>query len=96
MFSLAAGYVELAQALSIEPIRRFTRHLPTVLCAVLGVTAVSVVTRAIESLLIGTVYAVVTVIFGILVAGDPATPGWLVSIGPIVAGVVSLRLSAGA
>jgi len=103
LFLLAAGCVEVAWALSIEPTKGFTRLGPTVLCAVLGTGAVYLLKRALETLPIGTAYAVFTgigavgtVVLGILVADDPATPGRLVSIGLIVAGVISLRFFAGA
>jgi quaternary ammonium compound-resistance protein SugE len=99
LFLLAAGCVEVAWALSIEPTKGFTRPLPTALCAILGVSAVYLLTHALESLPIGTAYAVFTGIgavgtvgLGILVMGDPATAGRLVPLALIVAGIVSLRL----
>jgi quaternary ammonium compound-resistance protein SugE len=101
LFLLAAGCVEVAWALSIEPTKGFTRPLPTVLCAILGVSAVYLLTHALKSLPIGTAYAVFTGIgavgtvgLGILVKGDPATAGRLVPLALIVTGIVSLRLFA--
>ena len=103
LFLLAAGCVEVAWALSIEPTKGFTRFWPTVLCFVLGVGAVYLLTFALRTLPIGTAYAVFTgigavgtVVLGILVSGDPATPGRLISISLVVVGVVSLRLFSGA
>ena len=103
LFLLAAGCVEVAWALSIEPTKGFTRFWPTVLCFVLGVGAVYLLTFALRTLPIGTAYAVFTgigavgtVALGILVFGDPASAGRLVPIALIVVGVVSLRLFSGA
>ena len=99
IFLLAAGCVEVAWALSIEPTKGFTRPLPTVLCFVLGVTAVYLLTHALESLPIGTAYAVFTGIgavgtvgLGILIMDDPATAGRLIPLALIFSGIVSLRL----
>jgi len=58
LFLLAAGCVEVAWALSIEPTKGFTRFWPTVLCLVLGVSAVYLLTFALRTLPIGTAYAV--------------------------------------
>ena len=99
---LLAGCVEVAWALSIEPTRGFTRPLPTLLCAVLGVSAVYLLTIALRTLSIGTAYAVFTgigaagtVTLGMLLGGDAATAGRLVPIALIVAGVIGLRLFGG-
>ncbi len=103
LFLFAAGCVEVAWALSIEPTKGFTRLGPTVLCLVLGVSAVYLLTFALRTLPIGTAYAVFTgigavgtVALGILISGDPATAGRLIPIALIVVGVVSLRLFSGA
>ncbi len=101
MFLLAAGVVEVAWALSIEPTKGFTRLWPTVRCFALGVSAVYLLTYALRTLPIGTAYAVFTgigavgtVALGILFFGDPATAGRLLSITLIVVGMVCLRLFA--
>lgn len=102
VFLLLAGCVEVAWALSIEPTRGFTRLLPTILCAALGVSAVYLLTIALRALPIGTAYAVFTgigavgtVALGIIVRGDPAAPGRLIPIGLIVTGIIGLRLFGG-
>ena len=98
-FLIAASCVEVAWALSIEPTKGFTRPWPTVLCFVLGASAVYLLTLALKTLPIGTAYAVFTgigsvgtVVLGILFFGDQATPGRLLPIALIVAGIVALRL----
>lgn len=102
LFLLAASYVEVAWELSIEPTKGFTRPLPTALGFVLSVSAVYLLTHALESLPIGTAYAVFTGIgalgtvgLGILVMGDPTSPGRLIPLVLIFSGIVSLQLFAG-
>lgn len=101
LFLIAAGCVEVAWALSIEPTKGFTRPWSTALCFVLGASAVYLLTFALRTLPIGTAYAVFTgigsvgtVALGILLFGDPATAGRLVPIALIVGGIVALRLFA--
>ena len=99
LFLLAAGLVEIAFALSIEPTEGFTRLPQTALCFVLGASSIYLLTHAVERLPIGRAYAVFTgigavgtVVLGMVLAGDPTTPGRLVPIALIVAGIVALRL----
>ncbi len=99
LFLLAAGCVEVAFALSIEPTRGFTRPLQTALCFVLGAGSIYLLTHALKTLPIGTAYAVFTgigavgtVILGMLLFGDPVTLRRLLPIALIVVGVVALRL----
>jgi quaternary ammonium compound-resistance protein SugE len=99
LFLIAAGCIEVAWALSIEPTKGFTRPWPTALCFVLGASSVYVLTHALRTLPIGTAYVVFTgigsvgtVVLGLVLFGDPATPGRLVPIALIVIGIVALRL----
>src|ERR687894_2996307 len=94
LFLLAAGLVEVAFALSIEPTKCFTRPLQTALCFVLGAGSIYLLTQALKTLPIGTAYAVFTgigavgtVVLGIVLAGAPATPGGGGACGPRVPGV---------
>ena len=57
LFLLAAGLVEVAFALSIEPTKGFTRPLQTALCLVLGAASIYLLTHALKTLPIGTAYA---------------------------------------
>lgn len=93
-----AGVAEVAWAQSIRPTDGFTRPLQTALCIVLMLAAVYPLTRAMQSIPVGTAYVVFTgigaagaVILGVLVAGDPVAAGRLVALGLIVAGVIMLR-----
>lgn len=101
-FLVAAGAVEVAWALSIEPTKGFTRLWPTVLCAILGVSAVYLLTHALKTLPIGTAYgvftgigAVGTISVGILARGDSVTTGRLIPLTLIVVGIIVLRLTSG-
>lgn len=99
LFLLAAGLVEVAFALSIEPTKGFTRPLQTALCLVLGVASIYLLTHALKTLPIGTAYAVFTgigavgaVVMGMLFFGDPVTLRRLLPIALIVVGIIALRL----
>lgn len=99
---IAAGVVEVAWALSLKPTQGFTRVGPTVVSLVFMMGAVYLLTLAVRSLPIGTAYAVFTgigavgtVLFGIIVAGDPPTLGRLGPIALIVTGIILLRIFAG-
>ena len=98
LFLLAAGLVEVAFALSIEATEGFTRPLQTALCFVLDAGSIYLLTHALTTLPVDTAYAVFTDIGAIagpsrwgVLAGDSASPGRLVPIAPIVAGIVALR-----
>ena len=96
---LAAGTLEIAFATSLKPAEGFTRLWPSIAVVVFGTAAVITLTRALNDIPLATAYAVFTgigatgtVIIGILVYGEPATIGRLVSIAVIVAGVIALRI----
>ncbi|PPK68334.1 multidrug efflux SMR transporter [Actinokineospora auranticolor] len=95
---VAAGVVEVAFALSIKPTEGFTRPLPALVCSVLGVGAVFLLSRAMESIPVGTAYAVFTgigavgtIAFGVLVHKDPLSLGRVLALALIVGGVVLAR-----
>jgi quaternary ammonium compound-resistance protein SugE len=95
-----AGLVEIVWSQSIKPTQNFTRPWPTVLCAVLGVAAVYLLSRAMQTLPVGTAYAVFTgigaigaVSLGILVHHDPLSALRIFAVSLIVAGVVLARVA---
>jgi quaternary ammonium compound-resistance protein SugE len=99
---LSAAAAEVAWSQSIKPTDGFTRVLPTLLCFVLGVTAVYPLTRAMQGIPVGTAYAVFTgigatgaVVLGIVLNGDPVTALRLSGIALVVTGVIALHLSGG-
>ncbi|MFH8369784.1 DMT family transporter [Streptomyces sp. NPDC018031] len=96
-----AGLVEIAFSQSIKPTANFTRPLPTLLCVVLGATSIYLLARAMETLPVGTAYAVFTgigaigaIALGMAVHKDPADPGRLLALALIVAGIVLARTTA--
>lgn len=100
---LLAGIVEVAWSQSIKPTESFTRPLPTLVCFLLGVSSVYLLTRAMQSLPVGTSYVVFTgigalgaVTLGIMLSGDPVNLPRLAGIALIIAGVVVCRLAEGA
>lgn len=95
-----AAIAEVAWSQSIRPTEGFTRPLPTLLCFVLGATAVYLLTRAMREIPVGTAYAVFTgigatgaVVLGVVLSGDPLTTHRFLGIGLVVTGVLLLQLS---
>lgn len=96
-----AGLVEVAWAQSIKPTENFTRPLPTLVCFVLCVAAVYLLSLAMNTLPVGTAYAVFTgigavgaIAVGVLVFHDPLTTGRIAALALIVGGVVLARATA--
>jgi quaternary ammonium compound-resistance protein SugE len=94
-----AGLVEIAWSQSIRPTRNFTRPLPTLVCFLLAALAVYLLSRAMNSLPVGTAYAVFTgigavgaIALGIVVNRDPVSVGRLAAVALIVTGVLLARL----
>jgi quaternary ammonium compound-resistance protein SugE len=94
-----AGLVEIAWLQSIRPTRNFTRPLPTLVCFLLAALAVYLLSRAMNSLPVGTAYAVFTgigavgaIALGIVVNRDPVSVGRLAAVALIVTGVLLARL----
>ncbi len=97
---IAAGIVEVAWSQSIRPTRNFTQPIPTLTCLLLGAAAVYLVSRAMNTIPVGTAYAVFTgigaigaITLGVLVQHDPVTAGRAAALGLIVAGVVLARVT---
>lgn len=95
-----AGLFEVAWAIGLKYTEGFTRLWPSV--ATLAAMAVSVVLLgiAMKNLPVGTAYAVWvgvgavgTAILGMVLLGEPSSPGRLISLGLIVAGIVGLKLA---
>ncbi len=94
----AAGVAEIAWSQSIRPTHGFTRPVPTLICFALMACAVYPLTRAMQTIPVGTAYVVFTgigavgaVILGIVLSGDPANPTRLVAIALVITGVAILR-----
>jgi quaternary ammonium compound-resistance protein SugE len=95
-----AGLFEVAWAIGLKYTDGFTRLWPTVGTVAAMVISVGLLGLAMKSLPVGTSYAVWvgvgtvgTAVLGILLLGESANAGRLVSLGFIVAGIVGLKLA---
>ncbi|MEV6324428.1 multidrug efflux SMR transporter [Nocardia sp. NPDC051787] len=95
-----AGLVEIVWSQSIKPTENFTRLVPTLVCFALGVTAVYLLSRAMQTLPVGTAYAVFTgigavgaITLGIVVNKDPLSAGRVLALALIVGGIVLARIT---
>jgi quaternary ammonium compound-resistance protein SugE len=95
-----AGLFEVAWAIGLKYTDGFTRLWPTLGTVAAMVISLGLLGLAMKSLPVGTSYAVWvgvgavgTAILGIVLLGEPATAGRLVSLGLIVAGIVGLKLA---
>ena len=95
-----AGLFEIGWAIGLKYTEGFTRLWPTI--GTIAAITISLVLLgiAMKSLPVGTAYAVWvgvgavgTVILGIVLLGEPANPGRLISVGLIVAGIIGLKLA---
>ena len=97
---ILAGLLEVAWAIGLKRSEGLTRLWPSLWTAVTMAGSVFLLGIAMKSLPAGTAYgvwvgvgAVGTALLGIALLGEPATPGRLVSVGLIVAGIVGLKLT---
>ena len=95
-----AGLFEIGWAIGLKYTEEFTRLWPTVGTVTAMIISLGLLGVAMRSLPVGTSYAVWvgvgavgTAILGIVLLGESANPGRLVSLGFIVAGIVGLKLS---
>jgi quaternary ammonium compound-resistance protein SugE len=95
---LTAGFAEVAFSQSIRPTEGFTRPLPTLLCFGLAALAIYPLTRAMQTIPVGTAYTVFTgigatgaVVLGIVVSGDPLSAARLIGIALVIAGAIVLQ-----
>ncbi|MBK7082099.1 MAG: quaternary ammonium compound efflux SMR transporter SugE [Betaproteobacteria bacterium] len=95
-----AGLFEVGWAIGLKYTDGFTRPWPTVGTVLAMIVSLGLLGLAMKSLPVGTSYAVWvgvgavgTAILGIVLLGEPANTGRLVSLGLIVAGIVGLKLS---
>lgn len=95
-----AGLFEVAWAIGLKYTDGFTRLWPTLGTVAAMLISITLLGLAMKSLPVGTSYAVWvgvgavgTAILGIVLLGEPATPGRLISLGVIVAGIIGLKLA---
>ncbi len=95
-----AGLVEIIWSQTIKPTENFTKLGPTLLCVALGSLAVYLLSRAMQTLPVGTAYAVFTGIgalgaigLGMLVHKDPLSAGRALALSLILGGIVLARVT---
>lgn len=97
---VVAGLLEVGWAIGLKYTEGFTRPWPSVFTLAAMVLSVVLLGIAMKTLPVGTSYAVWvgvgavgTAILGMVLFGEPASAGRLVSLGLIVAGIVGLKLA---
>jgi len=100
---VVAGLLEVGWAIGLKYTQGFTRPWPSVFTLTAMVLSVVLLGIAMKSLPVGMSYAVWvgvgavgTAVLGMVLFGEPATAGRLVSLGLIVAGIVGLKLASSA
>jgi quaternary ammonium compound-resistance protein SugE len=97
---LLAGLVEVAWSQSIKPTHNFTRPMPTLVCLALMAAAVWLLSQAMNTLPVGTAYAVFTgigavgaITLGATLHGDALSAGKAAALTLIVGGIVLARVT---
>jgi quaternary ammonium compound-resistance protein SugE len=100
MLLLVAGLFEVGWAIGLKYTDGFTRPWPTMGTVAAMVISVGLLGWAMRGLPVGTAYAVWvgvgavgTAVLGMLLFGEAASAGRLVSLGLVVAGIVGLKLA---
>ena len=95
-----AGLFEVGWAIGLKFTEGFTRLWPTLWTALAMIISLWLLGIAMKSLPVGTAYsvwvgvgAVGTVILGIVLLGEPANAGRLISVALIIIGIIGLRLA---
>ena len=95
-----AGLFEIGWAIGLKYTDGFTKLWPTVGTVASMVVSLGLLGVAMKTLPVGTAYAVWvgvgavgTAILGIVLLGEPANAGRMVSLGLIVAGIIGLKLA---
>ena len=95
-----AGLFEVGWAIGLKYTEGFTRLWPTVWTVMAMVISLWLLGIAMKPLPVGTAYAVWvgvgavgTAVLGIVLLGEPANTGRLISVALIVAGIVGLKLA---
>lgn len=96
-----AGLLEVVWAVGLKYTHGFSRLVPSVITVVAMVVSMAMLSWAMNSLPVGTAYAVWTgigavgaAITGILLLGESASPMRIASLALIVLGIIGLKISA--
>jgi quaternary ammonium compound-resistance protein SugE len=97
---IVAGSFEVVWAIGLKYAEGFTRFWPSVMTIVAMLVSIVLLGLAMKSLPVGTSYAVWvgigavgTALLGIVLLGESASAGRLLSLALIVAGIVGLKLA---
>lgn len=97
---ILAGLFEIGWAIGLKYTDGFTRLWPTVGTVLAMVISLGLLGIAMKSLPVGTAYAiwvgvgaVGTALLGIVLLGEPANAGRLVSLALILAGIIGLKMA---
>ena len=95
-----AGLTEIGWAIGLKYTEGFSRPLPSAITLTAMVLSIVLLGRALQTIPVGTGYAVWTgigavgtALVGILVLGEPKDAGRLVALGAIIGGIVGLKLA---
>ncbi len=95
-----AGLFEVAWAIGLKYSEGFTRFWPSAVTVLAAIVSLGLLGLAMKSLAVGTAYAVWvgvgaigTAALGIMLFGEPANAGRLLSLALILAGLIGLKLS---
>jgi quaternary ammonium compound-resistance protein SugE len=98
-----AGLLEVGWAIGLKYSEGFSHLWPTIGTVLAMLLSLALLGIAMRTLPIGTAYAVWvgvgavgTVILGIVLFDEPVTPGGLISVGFIIAGIIGLKLASSA
>jgi quaternary ammonium compound-resistance protein SugE len=101
MLLFVAGLFEIGWAVGLRATDGFSRPLPTFLTILAMIASIAALGLALRTLPLGTAYAiwtgigtVGTVVFGMVFAGESASPVRLGAIAMIVLGIAALKLTA--
>lgn len=97
---VVAGLFEVGWAIGLKYTEGFSRFWPTVWTVVSMIISLWLLGIAMKNLPVGTAYAVWvgvgavgTVVLGIVLLGEPANAGRIISVALIIAGIVGLKLA---
>lgn len=97
---ILAGFFEIGWAIGLKYTEGFTRLWPTVGTVLAMVISLGLLGISMKSLPVGTAYAiwvgvgaVGTALLGIVLLGEPANAGRLLSLALILAGIIGLKLA---
>lgn len=95
-----AGLFEVGWAIGLKYTEGFTRLWPTIWTVLAMIISLGLLGIAMKSLPVGTAYSiwvgvgtVGTLILGIVLLGEPANTGRLVSVAFIIVGIIGLKLA---